>query len=102
LGDDLLESFPCYIITERLEKKLLGTDATGYELGDAEVTKSEFFKDMYPKAPPLPKFFWLKIIGEPGVDDFGYSNDYRLVVSEAVLRMLQSLNLKHCEIQEFP
>ncbi|HWX43221.1 MAG TPA: hypothetical protein VN345_18890 [Blastocatellia bacterium] len=102
LGGDLLTSFPSYIVTDRLKDKLQKSDATGYELDRVEVTKSEFFKDMYPKAPPLPRFHWLKITGQAGLDDFGMATNHRLVVSERILRLLQSLNLSDSDIREFP
>jgi hypothetical protein len=42
----------------------------------------------------LPSFRWLKIVGEPGVDDFGISADHRLVVSERVTQSLVPFGIK--------
>ena len=102
LGDDLLTSFPCYIVTDRLKNELQRSELTGYELDRVKVTKSEFFGDMHPDAPPLPRFHWLKITGRAGIDDFGMAKDHRLVVSERALRVLRYGQLSDCEIVEFP
>ena len=101
-GDDLVESFPCYIITDRLKDLLEKSDETGYTLDRVKVSKSELYQDIHPGGPPLPRFHWLKITGRAGIDDFGLSTKHRLVVSERALRLLQSLQLSDCEIEEFP
>jgi len=61
LGDDLLEFFPVFILTERLKDRLQILGATGYEIDKVKVTKSELYREMEPEAPPLPKFHWLKV-----------------------------------------
>jgi len=102
LGDDLLTSFPSYIITDCIENKLKESSLTSWELDRVKVTKSEFFKDLYPNAAPLPRFHWLKITGRPGINDFGMAKDHRLVVSDRVLQVLRSVNLNHCDVEAFP
>jgi hypothetical protein len=102
LGDDLVESAPCFIITDRLRDKLQRSDATGYKLDQVAVSKSELYEDLHPNGPPLPKFHWLKITGRAGLDDFGIASDRRLVVSELALRLLQSCQLADCYIEDFP
>src|SRR5215470_10137854 len=66
LGDDLLEAFPVFIISERLKNILQPLHATGYELDHVKVSKEPQFRELYPNAPPLPKFHWLKISGRGG------------------------------------
>src|SRR5262249_34240570 len=103
LGDDLLEAFPIFIITDRLKDRLQTLGATGYELDNVKVTKSEFYRAMEPDSPPLPGFHWLKVTGVAGADDFGIAKDRRLVVSERAMRVLRSLNVNHCaSIEDFP
>jgi hypothetical protein len=93
LGDAILESFPCFIVTDVAAKALLREGLTGFELDDVEVSVSELFRELYP-GQELPVFRWLKITGEPGVDDFGVGADHRLVVSERVTRTLQAFGIK--------
>jgi hypothetical protein len=47
---------------------------------------------------------WFKFVGKPGVDDFGLIDgpaSFPLVVSERALVLLQSFELKECEIKDF-
>jgi hypothetical protein len=97
LGDELLETFPCYIVTQRLRKSIEDTGMTGAEFAAAEITVSEQFKEIYPNRI-IPDFEWLRVIGRAGTDDFGTAQDNRLVVSERVLSLA---GLKHCDIAEF-
>ena len=99
LGDDLLESFPCYIVTERCKAALEGQVLSGYTFAPVKVTASDTFHELYPSRS-LPAFHWLKVDGTAGNDDFGLSRDDRLVVSEEVLNVLKSLNIEHCDIED--
>ncbi|MCU0864038.1 MAG: hypothetical protein MUC36_09615 [Planctomycetes bacterium] len=100
LGDDLLESFPCYVVTERLAKELQASACTGYRLDDVEVVTSPEFDDMYPERQ-LPGFRWLKITGKAGVDDFGMSAKHTLVVSDRALQAMRRHTLDQCGVGEF-
>ena len=97
LGDELLESFPCYIVTMRLATVFMEGHFTGAEIAPIEVTTSDCFHEFCPGVT-LPTFVWLKVCGAAGCDDFGITQDNLLVVSE---RVLEQLNLKHCDVAEF-
>lgn len=98
LGDDLLETFPCYIVTVRLRNVISEVAKSGFSFADVEASKSKQFQEIFPERT-LPAFQWLKISGQAGLDDLGISDDYRLVVSEKVLAAMQENgNLKHCDI----
>lgn len=100
LGDALLESFPCFIVTSRAKDALIGLSASGCVFDSVEVSKSPTFEELYPDRQ-LPPFSWLKIHGRPGADDLGLSEDHRLVVSSRVLDVLKSLDLANCDISEY-
>jgi hypothetical protein len=100
LGDDILESFPCYIVTERLKEALAALPPTGCAFDSVLVSKSEVFEELYPNRA-LPKFFWLKVTGRAGVDDFGLSAAYQLIVSERCLRRMEQFNLADCTVEEW-
>jgi hypothetical protein len=97
LGDELLETFPSFIITDRLGKKIVDTMFTGIRLASVEVSTSEQFRELYPSRT-IPDFVWLKVLGRAGIDDFGIADDHRLVVSE---RALEALALKHAGVSDF-
>ncbi len=99
LGDSLVTSFPCYIVTEELAKSINHAKLSGYKLADCTITKSDTFNELYPNKK-LPNFLWLQIVGEAGVDDFGIGKDLRLVVSATALSGLKKHSLNDCEIEE--
>ncbi|WP_394134306.1 hypothetical protein [Aliivibrio fischeri] len=98
LGDDILESFPCFIISQKLKGFLDSSSLSGYQLNDVYVTRSDEFIEMYPNKE-LPTFYWLKITGKSGVDDFSISSDNRLVVSSMALKLLRKGNLDGSEVE---
>jgi hypothetical protein len=99
LGDELIESFPCFIVSERLATRLSNSGFSGFKLADVEITRSEQYHDIYGDRP-LPTFRWLQVEGVPGQDDFGLSGRAELVVSEAARNVLESFPLSHCEVRE--
>lgn len=100
LGDALLESCPCFIITEDAKRKLQSIGATGIKFDKVEVTTSEEFKDFYPNKQ-LPKFVWLQIDGKPGQDDFGIGSGPGLVVSGRVLEALKDLGISNALVTDY-
>lgn len=100
LGDSMVTSFPCYLVTEEVREKILKSGFSGITFDQVEVTTSELFEEMQPDQK-LPAFAWLKVNGEAGRDDFGIAKDYRLVVSERVLDALKPLGISNALIEPF-
>ncbi|MER9356938.1 MULTISPECIES: hypothetical protein [unclassified Mesorhizobium] len=100
LGDAMVTSFPCYLVTEGVERKILESRFSGVTFDKVEVTTSELFEEMQPDQK-LPPFVWLKVSGKAGLDDFGIAKDYRLVVSESVLDVLKLLGVSNALIEPF-
>ena len=100
LGDHLLEVFPCYIATEELAKMLEKEMLSGFSLHHVDVSKSEQFRELYPDMA-LPKFYWLKIDGIAGENDFGIAKDNRLVVSEKALNTLRTRQLEQADLEDY-
>ncbi|MBJ7532764.1 hypothetical protein JDN40_01330 [Rhodomicrobium vannielii ATCC 17100] len=93
-GDDIVQSFPCFLTTERLSAALVERNISGVAFDDVAVDKSELFMDLHPQKQ-LPKFMWMKPVGRPCVDDVGVivssrpgQYEFRLIVSDAVLLIL--------------
>jgi hypothetical protein len=102
LGDDLLESFPCYIVTARLKEGLEQAQATGCTFGDVEVSRSDSFKGIYPDRK-LPEFYWLRTQPQAGAADFGLADDHRLVASERILGLMRAnYRLAQCDVEPYP
>ena len=100
LGDELLEAFPCFIVTVRVADAVAKAQLSGVRFSVVEVSLSEQFNELYPDRP-MPTFVWLQASGTPGHDDFGADPAGRLVISETALRLLQTMNLNHCDVTDF-
>jgi hypothetical protein len=87
LGDDLMECFPCYIVTDSLNGELIKSDFTGFGFSELEMTLDEYFENNYQQNKPLPKFFWLKIHGVEHKDDF-FIRDKELMASTRVIKFI--------------
>lgn len=94
LGDELLESAPCFIASAQLANKIKNENLSGVGFDKVQITKSDEFNDFHPNLD-LPKFVWLKVNGIPGKDDFGVSSDLNLVVSEVALQLLTQNGMSH-------
>ena len=96
LGDDLLETFPCFLATDKLRTVLDSINVTGVAFDDVEVTFGEDFHERYPGGP-LPRLHWMKPIGVPCKDDFGLIHPAYLIGSARVWEAMQEgANLTHC------
>lgn len=98
LGDDIIESFPCYLVTEKLSKQLLLNNFSGFLLDHVLVSTSEDFTELN-EGESLPKFYWLKIKGIAMEDDFGLSADFRLVISQNILNILNLNKICNADIE---
>jgi len=99
LGDQLLESFPCFIASELVKQKLQEAGFTGIGFDQVEITVSEQFRELYPNRQ-LPKFVWLRVDGAGGQDDFGTAPDGRLIASERAFGLLRELGMSHALVTE--
>ncbi len=107
LGDALLTSFPSFIVTAEAGRAIEAAHLTGAHLADVEISKSGLFEDLNPEGLELPQFYWLKISGKPGVDDFGVGHlapphGYSLVLSQRALNLFRAFGIDHAEIDPMP
>jgi hypothetical protein len=97
LGDDLVTSFPVYIVTERLRNALASSRLTGFAFDAVTVTTNEEFEEV--GAPELPSWSWLRLTGHPYVDDAAAGHLGQLTVSEGLLALLREFQVDHCDVE---
>jgi hypothetical protein len=97
LGDELLEAFPCFLVSSDLAKALEEERLVGFSLGEVQVSVSPEFQELYPGCV-LPEFRWLKITGENRDADFRLTSDFRLEVSSKALKVLRKFRIAHAAI----
>lgn len=97
LGDDIIECFPVYLISERLKLSLDNSNLSGYKIKECKIEISDEFKLLQPNTA-LPNFKWFEIIGSSN-DDFSiYQNKLR--VNENAYAVIKNFNLNHAFIEE--
>ncbi|WP_080954801.1 hypothetical protein [Xanthomonas phaseoli] len=99
LGDSILESFPCFIVIQDLASNLMSEFLSGVSFHDVEISISDEFRGLYPNRV-IPDFCWMKVSGVACKDDFGIALDYRLVISERALKVLQKFCIENALVEE--
>ena len=100
LGDELVESFPAFLISTALGEHAVQAGLSGFALADAERTVSDEAEELL-DGETIPEFCWLNITGRPAAEDFGQTPQARLVVSERALELLQQGSLNNCDIEDY-
>lgn len=98
LGDGLVESFPCYLVTVDVAKRIEAAALRGAELADVDVTLAPEAGELMDR--PLPAWRWLRVTGPAFDGDFGISDDQRLVVSDRALDILRQGELANADIED--
>jgi hypothetical protein len=96
LGDDLVECFPCFLVSDRLKQLLNRSDLKGFYFADCEIDSSEEFELLQPQVK-LPVFTWLKVSNSAS-DDFFINSLFNLQVSEKAWAVLNNVNVSHCDV----
>lgn len=91
LGDDLIECFPVFLISDNLKNGLSATSLTGLEIRECEIEESDEFKLL--QNVTIPQFHWFYITGNES-DDFCIS-DKRLKVSDKAFLVLNQYKLQN-------
>lgn len=99
LGDDILETFPCFLVTTSLKNKIEIENLTGITFDDVLITKSSSFIEMYPNRI-LPKFYWAKINGTFAKSDFFLGSDNRLIISQKAYDLLVQFNFNNAIVED--
>jgi hypothetical protein len=103
LGDVLVETFPVFVIEKKTGEAARDAGFTGIELAPVEVSVTPEARELMELGgiTQLPKFVWLKITGEAGVDDFGQLGNALLIVSDVALEFPQRAGIDHAEQEPF-
>ena len=95
-ADDLVESFPVYLVRTRLAEELIASGLTGFDVADAVVVPGGPYLDLGHPLPP-PTFRWLKV-GRDSRADFCVSDAHLLVVSDRAYSLLSRWKLDLCDV----
>ena len=106
LGDELLTTHPCFIVTESLQNDIILNGLTGVKFNNIAMTFSNEFRDMCGNRK-VPKFVQMicNDLYESNVEnlqkDF-YLNKYKdIIVSEKALSVLRQHKIDMCDIEKY-
>lgn len=97
--EDLIESFPVFLVSEKLSLKLSEANLKGFSLDEARVIPSEGYRDGYGDAPH-PYYRWLRLQSVPAPDCW-LDSAHRLCVSETMMAVLSKVNIDGCNVTRF-
>ncbi len=108
LGDDLLTTSPCFIVSEPLHKAIASSNLSGVSFEPITISKSQEFIDLYGDRQ-LPLFTRLIPHGQVTLQnstritewsnlDFSIGGKTKLIVTQEALNLIQKFQLNHCEI----
>jgi len=95
--DDLIESFPVFLASDKLARDLEQAPLTGFSLEGARVMPSEEFRAAYGNAA-VRQWRWLRLMPEQPTDCW-LGTDYRLCVSDTMFAVLEASTLAGCEVE---
>lgn len=109
LGDDILETTPCFLVSERLKITIENSGLTGYEFQDVGISTSDEWDEMYPDRE-VPHFCRLIPLGTVNVEGEKYSDwnnmDFcltpksYLVISENAKKLLEEFQTENADFTE--
>ncbi|MGQ7856663.1 hypothetical protein ACUN24_20690 [Pedobacter sp. WC2501] len=102
LGDDLMEIYPVFIVTERLKSVLELTTFSGYSIRNLKLTFGDYFENNYRLETKVPPFYWMVVSGIKENDDFYIDGSQTLNVSFEALSFLKKFTLKNALFENDP
>jgi|SRR5215217_978883 len=99
-GDELLESFPCYLVSDALAARLSQAGLGVFELRPVQLTLTPEAEELF-AGKQFPDFLWLHVTGKAGQDDLGVTALGQLVVVTHALEIFQQGTLNNCDIEKY-
>jgi hypothetical protein len=94
--EDVIESFPVFLVSEEMADRLLRADLRGFDLADASVVPSRAYLEMYGDVPHK-HYRWLRPSPDPSPDSW-VDEKYRLNVSPRMMRIMEQGNIRNAHV----
>jgi hypothetical protein len=96
--DDLIESFPIFLVSAALATRLDTAGLTGFVLRNASVRPSSEYLATYGEVPHS-KYRWMRLHGDSPTADAWLDGEHRLCVSDRMMAVLRSHRLARCIVE---
>ena len=97
-SEDLMESFPAYIVSEALAERLVAAGLRGFTLAEAEVLPGENYLALYGDVPHKT-YRWLQVAPRTPDADVWLDDAPQLCVSDRMMAVLEGADLAGAEIE---
>lgn len=100
--DDLIQSFPVYLVSERLARRLIDEALNGFVIDDATVLRSDAYGERFGGEDGSPKDYkWLRLVPHDA-PDCQLNSELMLLVSDRMMAILREGSLRDCIVEEVP
>ena len=96
-ADDLIQSFPVFLVSEDLGAQIKLARLTGCVLAPARISRSADYREVYGNAPHR-SYLWLKVDGTSQQTDIWLDSKFRLCASGRAFKVLEQANLSGCQV----
>lgn len=96
--DELITSFPVFLVSEQLGGRIKKAHLDGFKLAKARVRPGDNYRELYGKARHRD-YRWLQITGTARRSDFWLDESFNLCVSDRAMKILEVSVLTDCEIE---
>jgi hypothetical protein len=94
--EDLIESFPVFLVSEELGSALAAAKLNGFRLDDADVRPSSEYLAVFGEVPHK-RYRWLRMISS-GASDCWLDDQYRLCVSDRMYSLISRHRIEGCDV----
>lgn len=95
--DDLIQSFPAFLVSKDLGTRIKSARLTGVALTSARVSVSADYRAIYGDVPH-PRYLWLQVDGTPSSSDLWLDSKFRLCASDRAFKILEQGKLSACQV----
>lgn len=98
-SDELITSFPVFLVSEQLGSRIKKADLDGFKLAKASIGTSDNYRELYGKARHRD-YRWLHVTGTAGRSDFWLDESFNLCVSDRAMAILEAGVLSECQVEK--
>jgi hypothetical protein len=94
--EDLIKSFPVFLVSEELAAALTSEKLSGFQLDDADVHLNDQYVELHESAPHK-RYRWLRLTPSESADCW-LNDQYRLCVSDRMYAVISHHCIDRCDV----
>ena len=100
-GEPVFNDPPHYFVRRGVAEALRRLQLTGFEAIDVTTIKATNYDEEQAAGREPEPVCWLKVHGQPAVDDFGLQVKVRLIVSQPVLEVFKQHGMRLGQVEDY-